>query len=59
MEMDSDKLQRLLFAYVDIANADDFIHENELILIQNAIDLWELQFTINKPKSGEKLIIVK
>ena len=59
MEMDSDKLQRLLFAYIDIANADDFIHENELILIQNAIDLWELQSTINKPKSGEKLIIVK
>ena len=49
MEMDSDKLQRLLFAYIDIANADDFIHENELILIQNAIDLWELQSTINKP----------
>tara|TARA_S200000501_G_scaffold67635_2_gene59169 strand:- start:53974 stop:56223 length:2250 start_codon:yes stop_codon:yes gene_type:complete len=58
IDVDSDKLQRLLFAYIDIANADDFIHENEVILIQNAIDVWELQLTINKPKSGEKLKII-
>ena len=57
MEMDSDKLQRLLFAYIDIANADDFIHENEVLLIQKAIEIWDLNISVNKPVSGNKLQI--
>ena len=58
MEMDSDKLQRLLFAYIDIANADDFIHENELILFKMQLiygNYNPLLISLNQ----EKLIIVK
>ncbi|MBL7014181.1 MAG: hypothetical protein ISR83_07150 [Candidatus Marinimicrobia bacterium] len=55
---DTDHLSQLLNAYIDIANADDFIHENEVILIQNAATIWELDVRINKPKSGEKLAII-
>ena len=41
--------------YVNIANADDFIHENEVILIKQAIEKWDLDFKLEKPKSGKKL----
>jgi hypothetical protein len=58
-ETDSDQLLQLLHAYVDIANADEFIHENELLLIQNAVAIWELDVEINKPKSGDRLEIQK
>ena len=44
-------------AYVDIGNADDFIHEKEVTLIQHAINIWDLKLNINKPKSGKKLEI--
>ena len=42
-----------------IARADDFIHENEVTLIQHAIKAWNLDVSIEKPKSGEKLKIQK
>jgi len=58
-ETDSDQLLQLLHAFVDIANADEFIHENELLLIQNAVAIWELDVEINKPKSGDRLEIQK
>ena len=38
-----------------IARADDFIHENEVTLIQHAIESWSMDIVIDKPKSGEKL----
>ena len=58
-ETDSDQLLQLLHAFVEIANADEFIHENELLLIQNAVAIWELDVEINKPKSGDRLEIQK
>ena len=48
-------LIKLINCYVNIANADEFIHENEIMLIQNAIENWELKISVNKPKSGNKL----
>ena len=56
-QFNNDKLLQLIQAYIDIANADDFIHEKELILIQHAINIWDLNIKINKPKSGKKLKI--
>ena len=50
-------LVKVINAYVDIANADDFIHEKEVTLIQHAINIWDLKLNINKPKSGKKLEI--
>ena len=54
---DDQTLIKLVDCYVDIANADDFIHENEVTLIQHAIKAWALDVTVEKPKSGEKLKI--
>mgnify|MGYP003963153097 FL=1 len=56
---DSDYLINLIKAFVDIANADEFIHENEISLIQNAIQVLNLNIELNNPKSGEKLTIKK
>ena len=50
-------LIKLINCYIDIANADEFIHDNEIVLIQNAIDLWSLDISIKKPKTGKKLSI--
>ena len=50
-----DNLNQLVECYVKIANADDFIHENEVALIRQAIKKWSLDFKIEKPKSGKKL----
>ena len=58
-DFDTQTLEKLINCYVDIANADDFIHENEVILIQHAIKAWSLNLTIDKPRSGEKLKIKK
>ena len=55
----NEELLKLIDCYVGIANADDFIHENEVTLIQHAIKAWSLDVSIEKPKSGEKLKIQK
>ena len=52
---DNAELEKLINCYVEIANADDFIHENEVTLIQNAIESWSMNIVVDKPKSGEKL----
>ena len=56
-EAEPDQFRKLLTAFIDIANADEFIHENEVMLIQHAIDIWELDVGINDPKSDERLKI--
>ncbi|MGY8787298.1 MAG: hypothetical protein ACKVH5_03260, partial [Fidelibacterota bacterium] len=56
-EINLDQLNALLSSFIDIANADEFIHDNEVMLIQNAAALWELNVEINKPKSGDRLTI--
>lgn len=56
-EINLDQLNELLSSFIDIANADEFIHDNEVMLIQNAAALWELNVEINKPKSGDRLTI--
>ena len=56
-EAEPDQFRKLLTAFIDIANADEFIHENEVMLIQHAIDIWELDIEINDPKSDERLKI--
>jgi len=53
--LNRENLIQLINCYVNIANADEFIHENEVMLIQNAIENWELKISVNKPKSGNKL----
>ncbi len=58
-KFDGPTLIKLVDCFVDIANADDFIHENEVTLIQHAIKAWALDITVEKPKSGEKLKIQK
>ena len=55
---DTNKLKDLISAYIEIANADEFIHENEVSLIKNAIEIWSLDLKISKPKSGKKLNII-
>jgi len=54
-----DQLITLINCFIDIANADEFIHDNEVILIQHAIKIWDLNIIVNKPKSGDKLKIQK
>jgi len=49
------QLLEIIQAFINIANADDFIHEKEVILIQHAINIWELDARVDKPKSGKKL----
>ena len=49
------QLLEIIQAFINIANADDFIHEKEVILIQHAINIWELDARVEKPKSGKKL----
>ena len=56
---DSNQLLRLIHAFIDIANADEFIHENEVVLIQNAAAIWELDVEIKKPKYGDRLTILE
>ena len=56
-DYDKENLDTLINCYIDIANADDFIHENEVTLIQHAIKIWGLDIVVNKPKSGERLQI--
>ena len=56
-EYNEESLNTLINCYIDIANADDFIHENEVTLIQHAINIWGLGIVVNKPRSGEKLKI--
>ncbi len=54
-DFDDTKLIRLVQCFVDIANADDFIHDNEVVLIKHAITLWSLDIKVVKPKAGGKL----
>ena len=56
-EFDGKSLDTLIKCYIDIANADDFIHENEVVLIQHAIKIWGLDIVVEKPKSGDRLKI--
>ena len=49
------QLLEIIQAFINIANADDFIHEKEVILIQHAINIWELDARVDRPKSGKKL----
>ena len=55
---DKKKLMKVLKSYIDIANADKFIHENEIILINQAIDTWKLDVKLTKNKNNKKLIII-
>ena len=48
-------LSKLIDCYIDIANADEFIHDNEVMLIQKAIEVWKLNIWVNKPTSGNRL----
>jgi len=52
---DNERLLLLVKCYIEIANADDFIHDNEVILIQQAINIFDLKISVNKPKSGDRL----
>ena len=53
----NEDLIKLINCYIDIANADEFIHDNEIVLIRHAIKVWSLDISIEKPKTGKKLSI--
>ena len=57
--LNENHLNELIISYINIANADDFIHDNEVALIKHAIKNWDLDLIINKPKSGQKLKLKK
>ena len=57
--IENKQLNQLIHCYINIANADDFIHDNEVTLIKHAITIWEMDLTINKPSSGQKLELEK
>ena len=56
---DDEKLIQVLNSFVDIANADEFIHENEISLINQAITEWELNVSLVKNDMDNKLFIEK
>jgi uncharacterized tellurite resistance protein B-like protein/succinate dehydrogenase hydrophobic anchor subunit len=53
---DRNKLRRLLSKYVELTNADSFVHENEVKLIKTAARIWKISGKIGKGSDG-KLII--
>ncbi|MFH2129194.1 MAG: hypothetical protein ABIK68_02370 [bacterium] len=52
---DVSQLHRLLDLYIDLVNADNFIHENELKLIEAAIEIWNMSGGV-KLDSNDRLI---
>jgi len=42
-DSDPAKLQDILFKFIELANADNFIHENEVLLVEKAIEVWKLE----------------
>lgn len=52
---DIDVLRKLLNKYVDLINADNFVHENEIKLIKIAIRIWKLGGRV-EPDGNERLI---
>ena len=46
-EEDADRLRKLTAKFVDLANADNFVHENEVKLIKMAIKVWKLKGSVN------------
>ena len=55
---DLEKLHEILFKYIELANADNFIHENEVILIELAIEEWKLGGSV-KQDDKDRLIYVR
>ncbi len=55
---ENEKLIEVIHAFIDIANADDFIHENEITLINQAINEWKLDVTLIKNDDSNKLQLV-
>lgn len=55
---DKKKLYQLLDKFIDLANADSFVHENEVKLIKMAIKIWKLGGKIEKD-SNDRLVYQK
>ena len=55
---DEEKLIEVLDSFIDIANADEFIHENEIYLIKHAIDLWGVNKSLSKSDENDRLCLV-
>jgi len=55
---ENEKLIEVINAFIDIANADDFIHENEIMLINQAINEWKLDVNLIKNDDNNKLQLV-
>lgn len=58
-QFSEDSLSKMIQTFIDIANADEFIHENEVLLIQTAIKLWGLELVVKQPTSNDRLAIEK
>ena len=49
---DMNILQDLLSKFIELANADNFIHENEVTLIKLAIEIWKLSGQVIQEEKG-------
>lgn len=52
---DLNMLQLILSKFIELANADNFIHENEIKLIKLAIKIWELEGDVRQDEK-ERLV---
>ena len=54
---DINKLIQVIESFIEIANADEFIHENEILLISQAIDVWGIKKSLIKDKNNDRLFL--
>ncbi|NQU66076.1 MAG: TerB family tellurite resistance protein, partial [SAR324 cluster bacterium] len=55
---DESKLQNVLAKFIELANADNFIHENEVKLIKQAVAVWKLEGDVQQNEK-ERLVYLK
>ena len=55
---DDKKLIEIVQSFIEIANADEFIHENEILLINEAIKTWDIKRELTKDRNDNKLQLI-
>ena len=51
-------LIEIVQSFIEIANADEFIHENEILLINEAIKTWDIKRELTKDRNDNKLQLI-
>ena len=54
---DEVKLIQVIKSFIEIANADEYIHENEILLINEAIKVWNIKKSLDKDENNDKLFL--